>query len=182
MRWEDRSAKERHRPPHEVTAGTALFITAATVRRIPYLGSASRRDGFLALLQSECERFEMDLIAWVVLKEHYHLVMVPGHPEVFEPWITSIHSNSARPLNEEEGTPGRQVWYQYWDTTLWTEGDLWSRISYVHRNPVKHGYVDDPADWPWSSYRQMAEYLASEDAVTRIARFPAPRKLPHDDF
>jgi hypothetical protein len=24
--------------------------------------------------------------------------------------------------------------------------------SYIHQNPVKHGFVEDPSDWPFNSY------------------------------
>jgi hypothetical protein len=84
--------------------------------------------------------------------------------------------------NEEEGCPGRQGWYQFWDRTLWTEGDLWSRINYVHRNPVKHGYVQSPEDYPWSSFRESADYLSQPEPQAKLSRFPAPLKLPNDDF
>jgi putative transposase len=30
-------------------------------------------------------------------------------------------------------------------------------LNYVHINPVKHGYVSDPYDWPWSSLCTYAE-------------------------
>ena len=59
----------------------------------------------------------------------------------------------ARQFNQEDGTPGRQVWYSYWDRCLWTEGDFWSRINYIHRNPVEAGIVADCAEYPWSSHR-----------------------------
>ena len=25
-------------------------------------------------------------------------------------------------------------------------------VDYIHFNPVKHGYVSAPGDWPWSSF------------------------------
>jgi hypothetical protein len=82
----------------------------------------------------------------------------------------------------EDRSEGRQCWYEYWDRSLWTAGDLLSRINYVHGNPVKHGYVDEAAEWPWSS---LGEYLAREEwqqLRPQLERFPAPNKLPGDDF
>ena len=32
-----------------------------------------------------------------------------------------------------------------------------SRGDYTHFNPVKHGLVEHPADWPYSSFRQCVE-------------------------
>ena len=28
-------------------------------------------------------------------------------------------------------------------------------VAYIHRNPVKHGFVDDYRDWPYSSYQAV---------------------------
>jgi putative transposase len=30
-------------------------------------------------------------------------------------------------------------------------------MDYVHFNPVKHGLVASPADWPYSTFRSCAE-------------------------
>ena len=27
-------------------------------------------------------------------------------------------------------------------------------LDYIHLNPVKHGHVTRPADWPWSSFHR----------------------------
>ena len=38
-------------------------------------------------------------------------------------------------------------------------------LTYINQNPVKHGFVADPADWPWSSYSAICT-----TADTRIQR------------
>ncbi len=30
-------------------------------------------------------------------------------------------------------------------------------MDYIHYNPVKHGYVQSPGDWPHSSFRQAVQ-------------------------
>ena len=47
------------------------------------------------------------------------------------------------------------------DYQLWQEGShpqmiqndemMWQKIEYIHNNPVKRGYVDDPLHWRYSS-------------------------------
>lgn len=27
-------------------------------------------------------------------------------------------------------------------------------MNYIHNNPVKHGLVERPEDWPWSTYHR----------------------------
>jgi hypothetical protein len=61
---------------------------------------------------------------------------------------------------------------------LWTEGDLWSRVNYIHRNPVKHGYVAAPEEWPHSSWPHFLDL--DPQSAAAMARFPAPRQLPND--
>lgn len=46
--------------------------------------------------------------------------------------------------NERDRTQGRQVWRQYWDTLLRTEGDFWSRVNYIWWKPVRHGFCERP--------------------------------------
>ena len=176
-----RPSRERHRPPHQTDRGLALFLTASTVGRQRHLAGSERRDSFWELIQGGASSLSIELVAWVILEEHYHLIVVPTGLEKVEDWIERIHACSSRGWNREDAAPGRQVWYQYWDRSLWTDGDLWSRINYIHANPVKHGYVSAPEDWRWSSYRSFAE-LDDPEQKELCDRFPAPRRIPDDDF
>ena len=36
--------------------------------------------------------------------------------------------------------------------------DLENHIHYVHFNPVKHGHVERPWDWPASTFRRFVEH------------------------
>ena len=84
------------------------------------------------------------------------------------------------PPSGEDARPGRQVWWSYWDRCLWTEGDFWSRINYIHRNPVKHGYAETPEQWAHSSWSKFVDLGPGDEAAMGLARFAAPRQLPND--
>lgn len=127
-----------------------------------------------------CLRFGVSRLAWVILADHYHVILRPESEDAVAAWVRALHWDSAAAWNDEDQTPGRQCWYQYWDTSLWTPGDLWSRVNYIHLNPVKHGYASGPEEWAWSSF--LREEWQSADACKGLERFPAPRKLPRDDF
>ncbi len=52
----------------------------------------------------------------------------------------------------------RALWQRrYWEHTIRDERDLENHINYIHINPVKHGYVDDPFLWEFSSINKFAE-------------------------
>jgi putative transposase len=45
------------------------------------------------------------------------------------------------------------VWQRrYWEHRIRDVDDLRRHVEYTHFNPVKHGYVTDLNDWPWSSF------------------------------
>ena len=51
--------------------------------------------------------------------------------------------------------------YQFWQEGFhpqMIEGldMLRQKLSYIHQNPVKRGYVDEPEHWRWSSARNYA--------------------------
>jgi len=83
-------------------------------------------------------------------------------------------------LNRHDGTRGRKVWYNYWDECIRDERDYYNRLNYIHVNPVKHGYVEDPEDYEFSSYRA---YLGAngEGWLKDILRnFPVGALLKND--
>jgi REP element-mobilizing transposase RayT len=59
---------------------------------------------------------------------------------------------------------------------VWQEGNhpqqiqdddmMWQKLEYVHDNPVRRGYVDDPLHWRYSSARNYARQQALIDVVT----------------
>jgi hypothetical protein len=95
-------------------------------------------------------------------------------------WLTAVHSESSPYWKQEGVCPGRQGWYQFWDRALWTGGEFWSRVNYIHGNPVKHGYATTAAEYEWCSLREFEE--RAEPGAEVATKFPAPRKLPGDDF
>ena len=57
---------------------------------------------------------------------------------------------------------GRSIWQRgYWEHTIRDDRDYSARMDYIHFNPVKHGFVADPANWP---FRRSA--AASRPACT----------------
>ena len=49
----------------------------------------------------------------------------------------------------------RGIWQpRYWEHTLEDEDDFERHFDYIHWNPVKHGYVQCPREWPHSSFHR----------------------------
>ena len=65
----------------------------------------------------------------------------------------------------------RRSAYQVWQEgshpqQIRTEETIWQKLEYIHMNPVKRGYVDDPLHWRYSSARNYAGQQGLIDVVT----------------
>lgn len=111
------------------------------------------------------------------MEHHYHAILWLDRADTLPKFVGRVHGRVAMSLNRADGCSGRRVWRQYWDTVLRTEGDFWSRINYIWSNPVRHGFCEQPGEWPWTN---LAPLMVSSDSEP-LTRFPAPRRLPGDD-
>ena len=141
-----------HAPPHPFRGTGAYLISAANFEHKAVMKSLVRRTEFEALFLNALKEIADELIAWVVLPNHYHFLVTLqslGHVSTV---LKYLHGTTSRAWNIEDKLTGkRRVWYKFADTYIRNEAHLHVAFNYIHYNPVKHGYVKDPYDWPWSS-------------------------------
>ncbi|MDA0866556.1 MAG: transposase, partial [Cyanobacteria bacterium] len=50
------------------------------------------------------------------------------------------------------------VWQRrFWEHQIRDEADFIHHADYIHYNPVSHGLVNAPAEWPYSSFHRFVE-------------------------
>ena len=50
------------------------------------------------------------------------------------------------------------IWQRrFYDHIIRDENDLTSHLDYIHYNPVKHGYVNAPKYWKYSSFEKYVD-------------------------
>ena len=108
--------------------------------------------------------FKLD--AMVVLPDHIHSIWtLPSNDNDYSTRWGLIKSGFSRKLpkleriNRSRFNKGeRGVWQRrYWEHLIRDDFDYEKHIQYIHYNPVKHGYVKRPADWPYSSVHKYIE-------------------------
>ena len=65
--------------------------------------------------------------------------------------IKELHSKLGLRLNLLDGTKGRKVMHQFWDSCISYDNSYYARMNYVMNNPVKHGLVEDARHYPFCS-------------------------------
>ena len=149
-----------HAPAHWTFQPGIYMVTAATYRRVPYLATPKRKDLFQSALFTIASEFGWELHAWAVLNEHYHFIArSPDNPATLRRFISKLHMITAKAFNREDGTPGRKVWFQYWDSQITFQRSYLARLRYVNQNPVKHGLAKTAEAYPWCSARWFSEHV-----------------------
>ncbi|MGC8787604.1 MAG: REP-associated tyrosine transposase [Anaerolineae bacterium] len=142
-----------HHPPHIFLDDAWYFISVSTLDHARFLASGRAKALVRDQLKELITEFGVILRAWVILDDHYHLLLKTNIGKDLSRLLGRLHGATARRLNLWDDTVGRQVWHNYWDTCIRSEASLWRHFNYIHNNPVKHGYVAHPGDWEFSSYR-----------------------------
>ncbi len=166
-------------PPHVYEDDACYFLTASTLGRQRLLGP-SRRTTFRNILREMTSRYRVKLYAWVILANHYHLLLHIPAGSSLSAFIKVLHSQSAGLLNRLDGTPGRKVWCQYWDRFPRDERDFWSYFNYIHINPLKHGYVQAaPADMVGDGEWARPDAAHLPDVHGRLLTYPHSSYAQH---
>jgi len=158
---------KNHAPPHWLFGQVIYMVTAGTYGKLPHLNTPERRDFFLEALFARAAEFGWQLQAWAVLSNHYHFVATaPEDPGTLRRFIGKLHMTTAKQLNEWDGTLGRKVWYQFWDSYITFERSYLARLNYVHHNPVHHGVTDNALEYRWCSASWFSEHAPSALVAT----------------
>ena len=94
--------------------------------------------------------------AWALLPEHLHCIwtLPEGDTDFSKRWGL-IKAKFSKELTGR-GTP--PVWQnRFWEHLIRDDRDLQTHLDYIHYNPVKHGLVENPKDWPSSTFHRYVE-------------------------
>jgi putative transposase len=135
-------------------AGEIIFITQVVKDRSP----AFQNPITLSLLRHTIENVKQfhpfELLAYVYLPDHFHLLLRSTGLSNFSQIMHSLKSNFTKAYKREFNISENVNFWQrrFWDHVIRDERDLENHIHYIHFNPVKHGYVQDPSLWEASSF------------------------------
>ena len=142
--------------------GTYFFTVVLQNRKLGLL--CQFIELFRASVHKTLQEHPFEIIAIVVLPDHFHLLMkLPDDDDNFPIRIRKIKSYFSQSLPQEYKFPTESqkrkgesgVWQRrYWEHCIRDDKDLSNHIDYIYYNPVKHGYVNNVKDWQWSSFHR----------------------------
>jgi len=135
-------------------ANALVFITCVTQNRVKILKGEQHLGIFWSVLKKAQLLRPFHLFAYVIMPDHFHWIMqLPEENPNFSEVMHSIKRNLTWEFKKELGLNHLQLWQRgFWDHVIRDDDDLKNHFDYIHWNPVKHGYVEDPEDWADSSF------------------------------
>ena len=140
-----------HEPPHFRLSKGWFLMTVATYEHKQYFRTEEERAWLLEEIQKELEVAKISISGWVVLPNHYHLLVQCQPLSVISQPLRRVHARTARKLNQRDGLIGRKVWHLFSDRQMRNERHYYTTLNYIHYNPTKHNYAKRPLDWDCSS-------------------------------
>lgn len=160
-----------------VTGATCFFTVNIAERQKTLL------TGHINVLRNAIKKVKQnhpfDIEAMVILPDHLHaLWTLPENDADFSLRWNLIKAGFSRELAKTERiSKSRQrkgergIWQRrFWEYLIRDDNDYERHVDYIHINPVKHGYVEKPIDWPFSSLHRFVknEILPASWAVVDI--------------
>ena len=86
-----------------------------------------------------------------------------------EPWCRRMLEKIVLPETVHDQSTYRVWQRRFYDFNVSGESKRLEKLQYMHGNPLKRRLVENPADWPWSSWRF---YHLGDTRVLAMDRIP----------
>jgi putative transposase len=138
-------------------------VTQRGNRRQPVFFDEEDYAAYKELLAEACTKHDVRCLAWCLMPNHVHLILVPGAADALRAALAEAHRLYSRRINFAKGWTG-YLWQGRFASYPMDDAHLITAVRYVELNPVKARMVKRAEDWRWSS--APAHVLGTADGLT----------------
>lgn len=114
---------------------------------------AADYEQLLALLDENGRKFDVEIHAYVLMTNHFHLLATPSTIDGLPLLMQAVGRSYVRSFNQRQGRTGTLWEGRYRSTLIQADRYLLACMVYFDLNPVRAGMVATAQDYPWSSHR-----------------------------
>lgn len=133
-----------------VIPDVAHHVTQRGNRREDVFFTDADRQRYLYLLGEYSAKHGLQIMAYCLMSNHVHLVVVPKTSDSLSGALKPVHLRYAQHINWSRNLSG-VLWKGRFFSCPLDDGHFWSAVRYVERNPVRAGLVEWAQEYPWSS-------------------------------
>lgn len=130
------------------------------------------------LLHDAAVTHRVDVHAWVLLDDHFHLLATPREEGGLSRLMQTFGRRYVGAFNRRHGCSGTLWDGRFRAALLEPQAWLLDGMRYIEQHPVRSGLCEDPQAWPWSS---LAHHLGHRRDVL-VSEAPAFWRLGNTPF
>lgn len=142
--------------------GAFYHITSRGNQREQIFWDNRDRERFKEIIRRTKERYGYLLHAYVLMDNHYHLLMETPHANIKQ-IMQNINTSYTVYANKRHKRFGHLFQGRYKAFIVDKESYLMELSRYIHLNPVRAGIVKAAGEYKWSSYK---EYMNGKQTIT----------------
>lgn len=119
---------------------------------------------YLSLVKEYIERYTVDVLAYCLMMNHVHFIMVPPENDTLGLIFNQISRRYANYFNRKFDRIGHLWQDRYYSCPL-DKDHLFEAIRYIENNPVKAGLVEAPEEYFWSSAKAHIDSNVSNEIL-----------------
>ena len=157
-----------------IIAGAHYFVTSVTHRRNRWFSKPDLAQVVVDQWRHYAAAYQFSLDAFVVMPDHYHVVLNVGERKTVSQILHAVHSYSATVIN---GLLGQAVKIKIWqgnarDEVIRNEDMYWQKVTYTLFNPWRAHLVGDPTElYPFSNIGEWLEREGKEFVLDLFSRY-----------
>ena len=105
---------------------------------------------YLGRLNEYCFKYKLSTLAYCLMPNHVHFVMVPQKEDSLAKTLNACHMRYAHYFNKKNRLTGH-LWQGRFYSCVLDEQHLHATVRYVENNPVRAKLVKKAWQWEWSS-------------------------------
>ena len=110
---------------------------------------------FLRLVAEYREFFEVGVVAYCLLPNHFHFMLQPARDDTISKFMHRLQVSYVQAINKRYRRRAPLFHERFQDKHVHDDRYQILLCRYIHRNPLKHGLVQSLEDWPFSNYLEF---------------------------
>ena len=145
--------------------------------RVSIFNTKDEYSDFEYLLSEIKEEYQMRILAYVIMPNHWHLLLHPTEDGDIGRAMQWLGTSHVRRHHTRKGTIGHGHLYQGRYKSFLVQGNhhLLTVLKYIERNPVRAKLASPAEQWQWGSARRRIYGSKKEKSLLAESPVPLPR-------
>ncbi len=174
--------------PYTIGHGDGIYFCTDTIISFAYIFVEIEFFEIIIDSLKYCQKEKgLQLVAYVIMPNHIHTILGANNDNISD-ILRDYKQYTSRKITETLRQRGKARMLSLFKSAskragkgnqykVWQSGShpqlmdydekLFQKIEYIHNNPVRKGFVEDPENWAYSSARN---YITNDDSIIEIQK------------